>query len=218
MLNIIADSCVGADITLNVLHQPYINPFCWSIIDPVSYGHLIVNYNTINFSDIKLEKHKILPKYYIIIDCGVSVFYEHYIESPEHKSITKLNNNVLYYDIKSYIMDKYNSRLKLNSKPLFILGHTWNVESPDKKFDYEKIILKNANKFPLIVVVNNARSYDYLSKYQSEYTKIYQTNLVRNNIQLANDLYSKYITLFKSCDDGITFKPLSKPSASTRVD
>ncbi len=218
MINIIGDSCVAADITLNVLHQPYINPFCWNIIDPVSYGKLISNYPDINFSDIKLEKHKTLPKYYVIINNCVKVFYEHYIESPEHKTITKINNNVLYYDIKSYITSKYKSRLKLNHKPLFVLGHTWNVDSVNKKTDYESIILQNKHKYPLIVVVNNAESYNYLKKYINSFTKIYQTNLVKNNTQLANELYNKYRALFNSCDDGVKFNSIVLPSTNARVD
>ena len=96
--------------------------------------------------------------------------------------------------------------------------HTWNVESDTKKTDYESIILKNIHKYPLIVVVNNTDSYNYLKKYENNYTKIYQTDLIKNNLQLALNLYNKYKTIFDDCDDGITYKNIEFQQIENRVD
>jgi len=216
MFNIIGNSCVSSNITFDILKQPYINPFCWNIIDYVSFGFLIKNYRNINFNNFILKKHNEKEKYYLIIDNNVRVFYEHYVEDKEQKEVLKKNNNVYYCDIRNYIIEKYNSRLQLNDKPIFISGSSWDIDKP-KHIQMEYIINQNIQKYPLIVIVNMMSDYEYLKKYENDYTKIYITNLVKNNVELAFNIFTKYKELFKNNDDGKQYSEISYNNNNTKV-
>jgi len=217
MINIIGDSCVASNITLEILKQQYVNPFCWNIIDYISFGYLIKNYKNINFNNIQLKKHPVVPKYTLIIDEKINVFYEHYIEDNSAKTIKKENNNVYYYDIKSYIISKYKSRLKLNNKPIFTIGSSWNIEK-DKNKEFEFVINQNVEKYPLFVIVNKNSDYLYLKKYENNYTKIFKTNLVKNNTALAFDIYNKYKIIFDKNDDGIKWSKINYSDKYKKVE
>lgn len=200
MINIIGDSCVASNITLDVLHQEYINPFCWNIIDHISFGYLIKNYKNINFNNYYLRKHPSYEEYYLIIDDNIEVLYHHYREDKKCKTIIKKDNHVYFCDIQQYIIEKYKSRLKLNSSPIFIIGSSWEIET-DKYEKFEYIIKQNIEKYPLIVITNKESDFSYLKKYENEYTKIFKTELHKNNEKLAYDIYDTYKELFIKNDD-----------------
>lgn len=203
MINIIGNSCVASNITLDILHQEYVNPFCWNIIDSKSFGYLIKNYKNIDFKNYYFEKHENGEEYFLVIDKNVRVLYHHYRENKDYNVVTKKNNHIYFCDIKKYIIDKYNSRLKLNNKPVFIIGSSWETEN-DKSEEFEYIIKENTEKYPLIVIVNKDSDFSYLKKYENEYTKIYKTDLEKNNEKLANDVFDKYGDIFMKNDDGRT--------------
>ena len=200
MINIIGDSCVASNITLDVLHQEYINPFCWNIINHISFGYLIKNYKNINFNNYYLRKHPSYEEYYLIIDDNIEVLYHHYREDKNCKTIIKKDNHVYFCDIQQYIIEKYKSRLKLNSSPIFIIGSSWEIET-DKYEKFEYIINQNIEKYPLIVITNKESDFSYLKKYENEYTKIFKTKLHKNNEKLAYDIYDTYKELFIKNDD-----------------
>lgn len=200
MINIIGDSCVASNITLDVLHQEYINPFCWNIINHISFGYLIKNYKNINFNNYYLRKHPSYEEYYLIIDDNIEVLYHHYREDKNCKTIIKKDNHVYFCDIQQYIIEKYKSRLKLNSSPIFIIGSSWEIET-DKYEKFEYIINQNIEKYPLIVITNKESDFSYLKKYENEYTKIFKTELHKNNEKLAYDIYDTYKELFIKNDD-----------------
>lgn len=200
MINIIGDSCVASNITLDVLHQEYINPFCWNIINHISFGYLIKNYKNINFNNYYLRKHPSCEEYYLIIDDNIEVLYHHYREDKNCKTIIKKDNHVYFCDIQQYIIEKYKSRLKLNSSPIFIIGSSWEIET-DKYEKFEYIINQNIEKYPLIVITNKESDFSYLKKYENEYTKIFKTELHKNNEKLAYDIYDTYKELFIKNDD-----------------
>ena len=202
MINAIGDSCVASNITLDVLRQEYINPFCWNIIDHISFGYLIKNYKNINFNNYYLQKCEDYDndEYYLIIDNNVKVLYHHYREDLNCKTIIKKDNHIYFYDIQSYIIEKYKSRLKLNNTPIFVIGSSWDIEK-DKYENFEYIIKQNIKKYPLIIVTNKESDFLYLQKYENEYTKIYKTNLYKNNEQLARDIYNEYKEIFIKNDD-----------------
>lgn len=200
MINIIGDSCVASNITLDVLHQEYINPFCWNIINHTSFGYLIKNYKNINFNNYYLRKHPSYKEYYLIIDDNIEVLYHHYREDKNCKTLIKKDNHVYFCDIQQYIIEKYKSRLKLNSSPIFIIGSSWEIEA-DKYEKFEYIINQNIEKYPLIVITNKESDFSYLKKYENEYTKIFKTELHKNNEKLAYDIYDTYKELFIKNDD-----------------
>ena len=201
MINIIGNSCVASNITLDILKQKFINPFCWNIIDYISFGYLIKNYNTINFNNIELKFNENTKRYTLIIDNNINVYYEHYIEDINEKEILKKNNNVYYSNIKEYILKKYKNRLKLNNKPIFVIGSTWEINK-EKYLQFEYIIKNNINKYPLIVIVNLNSDFEYLKKYENEFTKIYKTDLYKDNTTCALNIYEEYKDIFISNDDG----------------
>lgn len=191
MVNLISNSCVGAYITTICLDQPYVNPFCWNIIDFKSFKNLIEKYNSIDFKKIKLTEKKTLNKYSLTIDGLVTVLYEHYIKSEQYKEVVKKNCNVYYKDIDKYIISKYNARLKLNKNPIFLAGSSW----PNGSYscdEFKELILTNKDRFRLIIIVNSLENFQKLKIFESKKTKIYYTKLEKNNKQLSLDLYSKY--------------------------
>lgn len=176
MINIISDTCVGAALTRDVLKQQYINPFCWSIIDSHSMAILINEYDTLNYNNFIIKQSSKEKRFDLIIDNKIKILYEHYLYDSNINEFKVVKNNVYSKHIKEYIIEKYKKRLKLNNKPLFIIGHTYFPDKP-RKSKYENIILKNTNNYPMIVILNTKNEFDYFKKYETDNIKIYLTNL-----------------------------------------
>lgn len=187
MLNIIADSCIGADIYKYHLKQPYQNPFCWSTMSSDSMAYLIQNYNNINFNNYKLTKDKNW-NFSIIIDNKIKVNYVHYCFSKNDKKIRIDIADVYYNKIWEYIIEKYEERknrlLKNNEEPIFIFGSTW-------KYCNESIIekiIKIKTNYKIIFVIN----FNCNIKIPNNCI-LYKSDIYRNNPKLAGELLNNII-------------------------
>ena len=192
MLNVIADTCVGADIYKYHLKQPYQNPFCWETMDCDSMSYLIQNYKNINFNNYELVKDKNW-NFSIIIDKKVKVNYVHYHFSKKDKIIRTDKSDVFYNKIWEYIVQKYEERkerlLKNKENPIFIFGSSWNGQKC-KKSTIEKIVKIKTN-YKIIFVVD----FDCDVKMPSNCI-LYKTKIFHDNPKLAGELFNIFLKKF----------------------
>lgn len=194
MLNLIANSCVNADIYKKILKCPYPNPFCWQLMDDDSMFNLINEYNTINFNNYKLIKND-NGKYTIIIDNKIKVYYVHYHYSKDDIVIRKNCSDVFYNKIKDYIIQKYEERTKrfLQNKenPIFIIGSTYE----DKFCSIETIkkMLKLKTDYKIIFVIRDDCKIDF--KLPINFIT-YKTDIYHDNPKLGKELYDKILSKF----------------------
>lgn len=190
MINIVSNSCVGSYLTTQCFNQEFINPFTWNIIDFHSYKILLTEYDSIDFSKVRLEPTADGSKFYAIIDDRVRILYEHYIKDAKQKNILTESNNVTWCNIEDYILSKYTARLKMTGvTPVFVFGSTFADNDAGAK---EDLILTNNDRRKLIIIANADGDYARLNKLESKNTRVHLTHLVKNNRQLAFDLFEKY--------------------------
>lgn len=202
MNNIISNNCLGGYIYQHILHQPYQNPFIWSLFyNPDSYIDMIDHWSDINFANIQIGKDgdEMTNNWYIKIDNQYKVNYIHVVFSATtlspsitpHKTDgrpkTLVGENIYYCKPWEYIAEKYISRLKrmlVNTHTLFCFYEpNLNVlrlqELPNilQRHNYHGIIFTD-NK----AVIPNENTYVLPSlgmKLPSEICNHYQQELTR---------------------------------------
>ena len=197
MKNIIGNSCVSAFITNDLLHQQFINPFCWATLDFKSMYNLIKYYDYINWKNYEIIKDK-KWMFYTIVDNKVKIRWVHYKFSPNDKILKRGKPDIKYCKIWEYINDKYNIRinrmLKYNIEPIFIVrslhkGH-WYTK------DEIKQICDIKSKYKIIIVNNN---YDFSKEYPNIifHTTHFKEDGKTNNSVISKELFEKYKILSK---------------------
>ena len=160
-MNIISNTCVGSYIMRDCLHQQYVNPFCWNIIDPVSMYNLIKNFNSINFGKWRLQKDDKWI-FSIVIDNLVKVKYVHYHFSPNDLTIRSDGVDVFYHKIWEYVVAKYVSRInRMKETPTFVIATSYPNDYFTKP-DIERICSIRTN-YKIVINNNNInldRHYD----------------------------------------------------------
>lgn len=152
---IISNDCTAADIYVNNKTE-YNHPFMWCIILYEDMKNLILNWETLNFSNYKIEKSKLKENTYIVnIDNKVKVHYVHYIEDSKYTKPTKTKDkfgyekNISYNKIIDYIEEKYTKRyLKLKAtdeKPTFIIHYFESNNCDYKENNIQELINLNKN-------------------------------------------------------------------------
>lgn len=115
--------------------------------------NLILNYNTINFWNWKLQKDE-KWNFSIVIDNMVTVKYVHYHFSPNDATMRTNGVDVFYQKIWEYIAAKYITRLKrMTFPPVFVIATSY----PDDYFsksDIERICSIRTN-YKIIINNNN---------------------------------------------------------------
>lgn len=175
-MNLISQNCIASYITKNLLKEEFSNPFCWCVIDYISFKNLIEKWDYINFDNFILERDDHW-NFSIIIDSLVKVQYVHYKFDATCKVLTHSNtiSQELYWDhIWEYIVEKYKTRLKRmkerNEKPLFLIGNLNTTYRSsvftDEQINYlskynNVIITKDIDKFPLRYALKNASEETY---------------------------------------------------------
>lgn len=128
-MNLIGNSCLSSFITKEHIKEGYSNPFCWSVIDINSFCYLIENFDKINFWNYELVKDENW-NFYIIIDEKIKVKFIHYKFSKQHSTILRKGLDVFYNKIWTYIVEKYETRLKRmlekKEEPIFIIGSSYD--------------------------------------------------------------------------------------------
>lgn len=188
-MNIISNTCLGAYIQRDILHQQYNNPFCWNIIDAKSMLYLIENYDSINFMNYELVKDA-KWNFTLIIDKHIYVKYVHYLFSPMDDSPRIHNADVYYNKIWEYIIHKYEERLirmkENNLKPIFVIGTSW----PGNFYTAKEIeMIANANTNYKIIISNN----NLHANIKRNNVSYYDNNIKLDNLRLSKEIYEHCI-------------------------
>ena len=138
----ISNDCMSAALYKNCLNIGYNNPFMWVWFSLNDFKYLIEKYDSINFQNFyvdKIQNHKNINKfknastfksyknklYYLNIDNKIDVCFPHYIEDAKYKELKVSQcgtiTNVYFNDMKSFITEKYKSRLNSSLRPVFLL-------------------------------------------------------------------------------------------------
>ena len=112
-MNIISNTCLGAYIYRDILKTEFKNPFIWTFIRPKHFLTLLENYESLNFSNIHLEKRTdVLNEFKLIIDNKLEIECWHMVLDPKSKTPKSPDNRAIYYyKIQDYIINNYQKRL-----------------------------------------------------------------------------------------------------------
>lgn len=123
MLNLVGNSCIASYITRDCIKQPFVNPFCWSIMDFPSCYNLVKYWDSINFTKFKLIKDSDW-NFSILIDGKVTVKYVHYLFKKDAAKIEVHGTDVYWNRIWEYIVSKYIHRTKhiRETPPIFLFA------------------------------------------------------------------------------------------------
>ena len=189
--NIIANTCIGADIYKYHLKMPYQTPFCWNTIDDNSMFNLISNYDTINFKKYELIKDKNW-NFSILINDLVKVNYVHYHFSKNDNKIRTDNADVYYNKIWEYIIEKYEERtnrflqLKNKEEPFFVIGSSWNGQKC--KLNTIKKISTIDTNYKILFLVDFNNSIELPKN-----CMLYKHNIIHDNPKLAGEIFNKFL-------------------------
>lgn len=159
-MNIITNNCSGGYIYKDCIKCDFMNPFIWSSIDFDNFLKLVINYDTINFRNIKCEliennsnicKNKsLVPK--LTIDNTIDIHYFHYIYNDKYQTPTKIEGYTMCNDIIEYTIDCYIRRLeKMKDDPIFVWDVTrCNWYNPNK-IDPIKAFKEIESKYKIII-------------------------------------------------------------------
>ena len=187
-MNLIGNSCLSSFITKEHIKEGYSNPFCWNVIDVNSFCYLIENFDKINFWNYELVKDKNW-NFSIIIDNRVKVNFVHYKFSKDISKITVKGLDVFYNKIWTYIVEKYENRLKrmLEKKevPIFIIGSSYDKTFGAVDDDDIKKIAKIKTNYKIIVTSD--KDIDFQLPNNVIY---YKHAVIKNNKLLSKQLFN----------------------------
>lgn len=124
MYNLIGNTCCASWITQQILHQEFINPICWSVIDFESAFNLVSHFYDINWIKINLQTDDTLSNFSLCVDGTITINYVHYKFEANANELYKQGDDVYFNRIWEYIIEKYISRIQkmcqLHIAPRFI--------------------------------------------------------------------------------------------------
>lgn len=171
--------------------EPHTNPFTWVDLDFNSMFHLMCNWYSINWANIRLEEH---PHpywggniYWLIVDNKVTIRYVHYLFDAHAKTPIVQGANVKYWLIWEYIVEKYFERVKrmqqLRQEPSFIIewGHLdYNATNwarlTDGKLPFKVVVITRGHSIvgndPNLLIIHDenrtALPFYFANKYYKE--------------------------------------------------
>lgn len=185
-MNIISNSCVGANIMRDRLKCPYNNPFCWCLVDFNSMYNLITNWDTINFDKIELIPLPGKDICAILIDGKVLIRYVHYHRSVKDLKIRKSDVEIYYCKIEDYVLSSYKRRLARmrseNKPPIFVIGSSWWTG----EFTQEEIekFLQIDTKYQIVIIGKERDT-------KRKNVLFVECKVKNNNGPIAKDVYDK---------------------------
>ena len=95
-MNIISNACHGAHLYIK-MNEQYNNPFMWSVLHYKDLKNLCMNYENINFENIKVMPcERIKGACSILLDDKILIEYIHYLYHPDFTVPTKININIYF--------------------------------------------------------------------------------------------------------------------------
>lgn len=154
-MNLIGNSCIASYITRDFLHQKFVNPFCWCIMDFQSCYNLVKYWDSIDFNNFELIKDEDW-NFSIIIDDKVKVQYVHYLFDKNATKIIKNPPDVKWNRIWEYIVEKYTIRVKniKNEPPIFLFATANNGLIRHKHFTLEQQKMLDELNSPYKIIVS----------------------------------------------------------------
>lgn len=122
-MNLVGNSCIASYITRDFLKQPFVNPFCWCIMDFDSCYNLVKYWDSLDFSNYTIVKDE-KWNFSVVVDSRVVIKFVHYIFDPSCKQIVVKDNDVYSCKIWEYINAKYIKRIANIRKepPVFLFA------------------------------------------------------------------------------------------------
>lgn len=160
-MNIIANNCIGGFI-YKYSEQAYCNPFIWTAIYGNSLETLLLNYDSINFSNVYLHDVSGWKDYNLVVDNKLDVkFWGHYKYDPNALTPTKRGDSIYSKDIENFILSSYIKRLaRMTEEPTFIL-HWWIGMSSGTP-DYWRTPIPSDDKQYLQYIIETPKKYKTL--------------------------------------------------------
>lgn len=157
----------------DVLHAEYSNPFVWGWITAEDILHVIFQYKSINWHNVRMSTYKNMPLrdgvcFTLTIDGKFAVTYSHYqYNSNFHELYKDVKSNMVLHDhIWEYVRKKYCERvarmLRNNNLPKFILLDDFT----EKQYSVEQIEeIINKSQYPVLIFTDkNIISTNHLVK------------------------------------------------------
>ena len=193
-MNLIGNSCLSSFITKEHIKEGYSNPFCWCVIDINSFCYLIENFDKINFWNYELVKDENW-NFYIIIDEKIKVKFVHYKFSKQHSTILRKGLDVFYNKIWTYIVEKYETRLKRmlekKEEPIFIIGSSYDKNFGSIDAEDIKRICNLKTHYKIIMTSNINVDYKKLPS-----NVLYYKHSIKKDNKLLSELLFKNNFIF----------------------
>lgn len=166
-MNILSNNCAAGDIYKRVLHQPYENPFIWTLFQPVDFIDFIDKYNQVNFYNIRMENNDpdLGNHFEIILDNVYRIKHIHMVFDPLYDTPTVFNDIDVHYNrIWEYIYTKYMTRLKRINKT-----ETPKIVFLDSDFSSKRVIdlpyICERHNYPALIFTPNRQVVSISSKH-----------------------------------------------------
>jgi len=203
---------ISTDCMIGHLHKEYnmkyTHPFFWCVIHPADLLALMVYWNSIDFTKLRVEESNILDdkytEYQLIIDDKVHVHFIHIKESPIDKTPrkvqhTKYGGDIFYCNPPKLILEQFNRRMayckKFDAEPVFLVE-----ENPAFGYTYDiiKSLALNSPK-PLYIITSkplhcngNVKLLPISQKLDNDYSS---GRTLRNIMAVRNILFRNLTTI-----------------------
>ena len=157
-MNIVANTCIGAYITRDILKEKYQNPFQWNIIDYDSLYLLVEHWNDLKKYQVtcKILDKNDFPS--IILDDRIKIDFVHIKKTSCINKTDKNQNNVFIEDNKiiDYTLTKFHERMnRINEEPTFIIQYQPNHPITGNTTKLLNLYNNVKTSYPIIILTNN---------------------------------------------------------------
>ena len=189
-MNIISNTCVGAALQRDCIKQEYENPFCWCTVDFNSMYYLIENFEKINFNNFELIKNE-KWRFSIRIENKIQINFPHYKLGKTDKTFRRHGEDIFYYKMWEYVVQKYEERLKrmktLKNEPIFVIATIHKCQTYTNE-QIRKICELCSKKHYKFIVSNN--NIDLSKDFPTvKFIKTKFTERDFNNVGFAKSIY-----------------------------
>lgn len=174
-MNIIANDCVGGEL-YKICNEEYKSPFIWTILRISDFKEVMLNYDNIDFMNIRYEQ---TPNYYfpwymsqLVVDDKFKIFFPHHMLMKGEKQLREFSpipnqHGMIYEKMDEYIIEHYRKRIgRMTEEPVFVFSQenrndekeiiellemdcnllTTNIDYKKYENDRIKIIIKPVNE------------------------------------------------------------------------
>ena len=165
-MNILSNNCAAGDIYKRILHQPYQNPFIWTLFNPDDFIGFVENFRTVNLNKIRFDNTNpnLGNNFDIIIDNTYRIKHIHMWFDPNYTTPTIVGDiDVHYNKIWEYIYMKYITRLARMNK-----NETPVIVFLDSDFNSTRITelphICASNNYPALIFTPNTKVVSLIDK------------------------------------------------------